>query len=403
MIGPMSGGTSAAAPEPERESGGVQRDTAGAATSPDAPPRSEATPPGTPPRSAGRATHGEFLITSDERDAAEARLRRAVADEVLSLEEFGDRMRLLLAAKTRGDLHQAVAGLPDVRERPARTAERGHMRPARPQGAVVAILSSSETRGQWRPGHTTTAIAALGEATVDLQGAEYEDDELVINAFSMLGTVEIVVPEGVEVELRGHSILGDRSDRTDGMIVAGAPVVRVEGLALLGEITVRHPKARERFVSPDGRGPFADRLPQATARQRAEGAARRRRRSHLATARRWGAGVLAAIALALPLAWTLGADDVAGAVFGSTQQTVSAAALEADRQLSVGTPVAFGSVEVVVPEGVNVERDGVVIFGSTSCEPSCGVAAADAPTVQIRSFGAFGSVEIVQAPAAGTN
>jgi hypothetical protein len=56
-----------------------------------------------------------------------------------------------------------------------------------------------------------------------------------------------------------------------------------------------------------------------------------------------------------------------------------------------------------VPQGVNVERDGVVVFGSTSCEPACAAAAADAPTVQVRAFGAFGSVQVSQLPASGTN
>jgi hypothetical protein len=118
--------------------------------------------------------------------------------------------------------------------------------------------------------------------------------------------------------------------------------------------------------------------------------------------RRWGVGVLTAIALALPVGWTLAADDVAGAVFGSASQTVSAADLEAG-DVSVGAPVAFGSVEIQVPQGVNVERDGVVVFGSTSCEPACAAAAADAPTVQVRAFGAFGSVQVSQLPASGTN
>lgn len=49
-----------------------------------------------------------------------------------------------------------------------------------------------------------------------------------------------------------------------------------------------------------------------------------------------------------------------------------------------------------------MERDGVVVFGSTSCE-ACSATVADAPTVQVRTFGAFGSVEITQVPDAGTD
>lgn len=401
----MSGSGSAAMPDPDRESGGSPA-AADASASSQADVEQADTGAGDRDAvasqiSSGAASHGQFLITSDERDAAEARLRQAVTDEVLSLEEFGDRMRLLLAAKTRGDLHRALADLPGTRAAPARTAQRGQVRPARSQGALVAILGSSETRGRWRPDRATTVVAVLGDATVDLQGAEYEDDELTINAFAMLGHVEIVVPEGIEVEMRGISILGDRTMRANAAVVAGAPVVRVDGLVLLGDITVRHPKARERFIPDDGRGPFADRLPPPTADQRADATARRLRRSRPGPARRWVGGLLVAAALALPFGWTLAADDVTGAVFGSTEHTVSATQLAAGDELSVGVPVAFGSVNVQVPEGVNVVRDGVVIFGSTSCEPCGAQVGANAPTVQIRTFGAFGSVAVTRPAGSG--
>lgn len=394
----MSGSGSAAAPDPGQDSAR----TPGAADAPSGGGRADGGASVEPPApTPADGIHGQFLVTSDERDAAEARLRQAVADEVLSLEEFGERMRILLAAKTRGDLQRATAGLPRTWEAPARTAQRGHARPARTQGTVVAILGSSDTRGRWRPEHSTTAVALLGDATVDLQGAEYEGEELVINAFSMLGTVEIVVPEGVAVEMGGISILGDRKVRTDAPVVPGTPLVRIDGLALLGDIKVRHPKARERFVPADGRGPFADRLPPATADQQAAAVRRQRGRTWLAAARRRAVGVLVALALALPVGWTLTADEVAPAVFGSTAHVVSAAQLADRADTSVGALMAFGSVSVQVPEGVNVERDGVVIFGSTSCEPCGEQAAATAPTVQIRTVGAFGSVDVVRAPASG--
>lgn len=401
----MSGSSSAAAPGPERGAGkaqpasderGVDRAPAGGSAS--------VSPPAVPPPHVGPArtagdSHADFLITSEERDAAEARLRHAVADEVLSLEGFGDRMRLLLEARTRGDLHAAVAGLPVDREPRARTAQRGHAQPARRGGSAYAILSSAETRGRWQPQDSTTAVALMGEAVIDLQGVEFEGDELVISAFAVLGEVVIVVPEGVAVNIRGVAVMGDRVVEVDDAVVPGAPVVRVEGLALMGQITVRHPEPRERFVPSDGRGAFADRVP---LRGPDVAAVRReRRRSRLAGVRRWAVGALAAIALALPLGWVLSADDVAGAVFGSDSQTVSAAELEAG-DVSIGALVAFGSVDIQVPEGVNVDRDGVVVFGSTSCGPACAAAAADTPTVQIRTLGAFGSVEITHVTASGT-
>jgi len=396
----MTGSASAAAPGPEGDAGQAQPAPRDGGTDEAAGGQRSAPPYGAPPPAAAPAdSHADFLITSEERDAAEARLRQAVADEVLSLEEFGDRIRLLLAARTRGDLHAAVVGLPVTGEPAVRAAARGRARPVRTGGSAVAILGNAELRGRWRPDGSTSAVAVLGESTVDLQGVEFEGDELVISAVSALGTVEIIVPEGVEVDLRGIAILGERRDRTDGTVIPGAPVVRIDGLALLGDVVVRHPKPKERIHLPDGRGAFADRVPLRPVDRVAD---RDRRPGGVSSARRWLVRALVALALAVPVGWVLSADDVAGAVFGSASQVVSAVELEAG-DVSVGAPVVFGSVDIQVPEGVNVERDGVVIFGSTSCEPACVAAAADAPTVQIRTLGAFGSVEITQVPGSGTN
>jgi hypothetical protein len=393
----VSGGASAAAPGPERDAG--REDPAAAPSADDARAGGPSRPPPSAPserRDAG-PTHAEFLITSDERDAAEARLRQAVADEVLSLEEFGDRMRLLLAARTRGDLHAAVAGLPAVGVPRGATVRAGRPRPARTGGSAIAILSSSATRGRWQPGESTTALAILGDALIDLQGVEFAGDELVISAVAVLGEVTIIVPEGVAVDMRGVALLGERIVDVHGTALPDAPVVRIDGTALLGQVTVRNPRDSERYAPDDGRGAFGDRipLPAASANDRVRG----RRGAGRSPVRRRLAAALAAVALALPLGWTLSADQVAPSVFGSTTHTVSAAELEAG-DTSVGVPMAFGSVEVRVPEGVPVDSDGVVIFGRSACEP-CGAATATGPTVQIRTAGAFGSVRVVSVPPTG--
>jgi len=216
-----------------------------------------------------------------------------------------------------------------------------------------------------------------------------------------MGGVEIIVPEGVEVELTGFSIMGDRSNKLEGPVLPDAPIVRVDAYAVMGGVDIRHPKPKERRAPTDDRGAFADRVPlRATHGHAGHAAVHRRAASVRGRARRWVVGLLAAAALAVPLGWTLSSDDVAGAVFGSNEQVVQAESLTAGEELTIGAPVAFGSVAIEVPEGVNVERDGMVIFGSTEC-PACNAqVAAGAPTVRVRTFGGFGSVEITH-PGAG--
>lgn len=412
----MSGSASAAAPDPGRAGQGRDGPTstdqqAAAAPPPDAkqataPQRDDASPPiaDPPPRvEAPRPSHdphADFLITSADRDAAEARLRQAVADDLLTLDQFGDRMRAVLEARTRGDLQEATAGVPMAAEPRRRTRERGTARPARQQQNIVAIMSETDTRGRWRPARETTAVAVMGNAVVDLQGAEFEGDELKLNAIAWMGSVEIIVPEGVDVELTGFAIMGDRSMKLEGGVFPDAPLVRVDAYAVMGSVEVRHPRDKERFEPDDRRGAFADRVPLPSVDDVV--AERRAKRAPLsARLRQWAGGALAAAALLIPLAWAGSSDQVAPAVFGENQHVVSTQALEAGEELTVGAPVAFGSISIQVPEGVNVERDGLVIFGSTECT-ACGAQAdPDAPTVRVRTIGGFGSIDITSAGTTG--
>ena len=404
MIGGMSGSSSAAAPDPERTSAdGAQGDQPPPASTPGGgaaqaqPPPAASMPAGTgaqPPPPQAASGH-DFLITSSDRDAAEARLRQAVADEVLDLDDFGDRMRQVLAARTRSELRAAVVDLPARTEPITRTRERGVARPAREQRLILAVMGGTETKGRWRPANPTTAVAVMGGTVVDLQGAEFEGDELTINAFALMGEVEIIVPEGVEVELGGFAFMGGRDMHVDGPVLPDAPVVRVEAYALMGGVEIRHPKPKELRRPADDRGAFADRVPLRSGGYVPTGVPRQRGGGGvLGALRRRAATLLVAAALALPLGWVLTSDQVAGSVFGSTEHRVATQSLGSGDVVSVGAPVAFGSVAIEVPEGVNVERDGIVVFGSTTCDACGDVANPAAPTVQVRTLGGFGSVDI---------
>jgi hypothetical protein len=237
----------------------------------------------------------------------------------------------------------------------------------------------------------------MGETIVDLQGAEFEGDELTINAFALMGAVEVIVPEGVEVELGGFALMGSRDMRVEGPVLPDAPVVRLQGYALMGGVEIRHPKPKELRRLTDDRGAFADRVPLRSGGYQPTGLPRERGGGGLLGAlRRRAATLVVAAALALPLGWVLTSDQVAGSVFGSTEHTVAAQSLEPGEVITIGAPVAFGSVAIEVPEGVNVEKDGVVVFGSTSCDACRDPVAENAPTVRVRSLGGFGSVEILR-------
>ena len=70
-------------------------------------------------------------------------------------------------------------------------------------------------------------------------------NETVITVVSILGGSDIIVPEGVEVELGGFAILGGNDLKVDGPRPRpGAPVVRVRAFSLLGGTDVKTKRAR---------------------------------------------------------------------------------------------------------------------------------------------------------------
>jgi hypothetical protein len=101
-------------------------------------------------------------------------------------------------------------------------------------------MSGHSTRGRWRIGGKTKAVAVMGGCDMDLRRAEIEGPEVEITAFAFWGGVEIIVPEGFDVELRGFSFMGGRSLRLrDVPIVPGSPRIIVRGFAVMGGIEVK--------------------------------------------------------------------------------------------------------------------------------------------------------------------
>jgi hypothetical protein len=187
------------------------------------------------------------LRASDaERHQAVERLRDGAAAGRLTLEELSERIERAQGARTRGDLEAVLADLPDA-------PPPGPARPVRPARRwIVGVLGDNRVGGRWRLGPHTGAVAVLGEAEVDLREAELVSAEPTLTAVSVLGTVEIAVPEGVHVEVRGFGVLGNVERPDLPAAPPGAPRIVVRALSLLGSVEVRGPGATRRR----GRGPL---------------------------------------------------------------------------------------------------------------------------------------------------
>jgi hypothetical protein len=138
------------------------------------------------------------LPSGDERDAAAARLSQARRDGRLVLAEFCDRIDAVYTADSIESLEQITANLPAA-------APVGISSPP-----VFSLFGDIVVSGRWRAGDEVRVRTVFGDARIDLSEAITDDDVLHVRCATTFGDVCVQVPDGVEVELTGLSVFGDR-------------------------------------------------------------------------------------------------------------------------------------------------------------------------------------------------
>lgn len=185
-------------------------------------------------------------------------LCRYVAEDVLSLEDFEQRVDAAHRARTRDELEAVLDGLPGpatappvatAGERPAGAlAERGASQ------IIAAIMGGASRAGRWVPAERTTVFALMGGAELDFREARLPAGVTEVVAVAIWGGVEIIVPPDLNVEIGGTAIMGGFEQTEDAhfepdLLPAEEPrTLRITGLALMGgvEIKVRYPGESER-------------------------------------------------------------------------------------------------------------------------------------------------------------
>jgi class 3 adenylate cyclase len=191
-----------------------------------------------------------------DRNAVVERLSKATGEGRITLEEFADAAGAAYAAVTLAELDSLYRsfGLVDALPPPPMTSP-SVAQPVSPSTAaepapvdnVVAIMSSSNRKGRWRVRPRTRAFAFWGGVKLDLRDAVIESDVVEIEAWAVMGGVDIIVPEGIPVEMTGCVIMGGRNARVaDVPLLPGAPVVRVAARGMWGGVDVRSRKSRNR-------------------------------------------------------------------------------------------------------------------------------------------------------------
>ena len=207
-------------------------------TNPNRPPDGAAGPiPGarSPGAGAGANLTPGTRASDAERAQTAALLKQACVEGRLNLDEFGQRVAEAYAARTREDLAALTSDLPA----PGAGAPLARSGPVAVT-STTAILAAAERSGPWRVAESGRVLAVLGACKLDLRQATVTAPVTTIDARVVLGNLVVLVPEGVEVDLSATAVMGARTLRLTGPPPPpGAPVVRITGVVVWGDLSVR--------------------------------------------------------------------------------------------------------------------------------------------------------------------
>jgi hypothetical protein len=191
-----------------------------------------------------RHNQSPVLASDAEREHVVLLLRDAAGEGRLTLEELARRVDSVYGARTSQELELVTRDLPAAPPAPGVVADAE-------KNSIVAIMSGADRSGRWRLGNGCRAIAVMGGCKLDLRGAELTAPDPVIRAVSIMGGVEIVVPEGITVEVTGLAMMAGKSVRIrDEQPQPGAPRLHVRVFALMGGVSVRSKPAERETLAP---------------------------------------------------------------------------------------------------------------------------------------------------------
>ena len=138
----------------------------------------------------------------------------------------------VLAARSDAELAEVVRSLPQpvVLTSP----ERRLTKPLEIHSGIGRL----RLMGRWQVARETHISADLGSVRLDLTEAEFDDHVVDLHIYCGCGSVTIVVPVGVDVQVIRHR--GGVDSRLEPP-VPGLPLIRLDVTTNIGRVHLRHP------------------------------------------------------------------------------------------------------------------------------------------------------------------
>ena len=173
---------------------------------------------------------GSLRASDADRQAAVERLEKALSEGRITAEEFRQRTEAAYAATTTAALRPLLADLPD---QPAAPEIVGRRAPSN----VVNVFGDVRLTAARLPRRVGTVF---GDIRIDLRDLRSDEERIELDLWTVFGDIDVILAEGVDGELEGFAVLGDR--RVELAPVPrkpGTPRVVVRAHAVLGDLRLR--------------------------------------------------------------------------------------------------------------------------------------------------------------------
>lgn len=177
------------------------------------------------------------VVREDARQRAMDFVKERFAVGDIDAERLDAGVADLLAATTEAEL----AGV--VRSLPSPIALTGPDRQLAKPLEIHSGIGRLRLEGRWQVARQTHVSADLGSVRIDLTEAELDDHITDLHVYTGCGSVTIIVPRGVEVQITRHR--GGVDSRLEPP-VPGLPLIRLDVTTNIGRVHLCHPGTRAR-------------------------------------------------------------------------------------------------------------------------------------------------------------
>ena len=175
---------------------------------------------------------------------------------IISAEAFERRLDEAMATDSHQQLVDLVADLPLEADKSYDQQKERSFTPNYSAGndekddKLISILGSNVREGQWVVPKKIHVVDIVGSAKLDFTDAIFQHQHVEVNVANVLGSLDIYVPEHVNVTTRMFNIIGSSENRAPSIANRQAPQITITGYSVLGSLEVSVKRTmKEKFVA----------------------------------------------------------------------------------------------------------------------------------------------------------